>query len=235
MKKKEKGEEKEKEEKIEKENEDEKENEKEKEEEVEEEEQGPVPTEEGKEGEQEEGARKEGEQGEEEALGEEVPHDLCHDSSDEEVVIALRRKGKAVQRKSKRLASKQKAALVDDITSETIPEPTSNEPLSPKPTTPPPHHNPSPPQSPIHFTPPPFPSSPGTGCAISDPVPEDSSHSVLSKLNDLQSQFSAFQDEVRVSLASIVDQFTMMEDRLGAKLDTVEVQTEYINEEETAP
>ena len=164
-----------------------------------------------------------------------MDHNLCHDSSDEETVIALRKKAKAVQRKSRRFASKRKAAVVDDTTIKTMPEPTSNEPLSPKPTTPLPHQTPSPPPSPIHFTPPPFPSSPGTGCAIPDPVPEASSHSVLSKLNDLQSQFSAFQDEVRVSLASIVDQLTMMEDRLGAKLDTVEVQTEYINEEETAP
>ena len=33
----------------------------------------------------------------------------------------------------------------------------------------------------------------------------------------------------------LADQLIQMENRLGAKLDTVEVQTEYIDEEETAP
>ena len=194
----------------------------EKEKEKEEEKQGHVPNETENKGEQEEETKIEGEQGE--ALG---------DSSDEEIVIAKLRKGKVTQRKSRRLASKGKAVKVDDVTSETIPEPTSYEPPSLKPTTSPPTQTLSPPPSPIHFTPPPFPSSPGVGCA--DPTPTASSDSILSKLLDLQSQFIAFQDETRVSLASIVDQLNQMEQRLGAKLDTVEVQTEYIDEEETDP
>ena len=41
--------------------------------------------------------------------------------------------------------------------------------------------------------------------------------------------------EIRVSLASITDQLTQMEARFGAKLNTVEVQTEYVDEEETSP
>ena len=147
----------------------------------------------------------------------------------------MRKKAKSSKRKSRRLASKHKATMVDETTSDTIPESTSNKPPSPKPTTPPPHQIPLPPQSPIHFTPPPFQSSPGTGCANPDSVPAASSNLILSKLHDLQSQFTAFQDELRVSLASIVDQLTLMENRLGAKLDTVEVQTEFIDEEETAP
>ena len=124
--------------------------------------------------------------------------------------------------------------MVDDTTFETMPESTSDKPSSPKPTTSPPHHNPSPPQSPIHFTPPPSQSSPGNGCANPDSVPAASSNFILSKLLDLQSQFTDFQDEIGVSLASIFDQLTLMENRLGVKLDTVEVQTEYIDEEETA-
>ena len=164
-----------------------------------------------------------------------VHHNLFSDSSDEEIVIAMRKKAKSIQRKSRRLASKRKATMVDETTSDTIPESTSNKPPSPKPTTPPPHQNPSPPQSPIHFTPPPSQSSPGNGCANPDSVPAASSNLILSKLLDLQSHFTAFQDEVRVSLASIVDQLNQMESRLGAKLDTVEVQTEFIDEEETAP
>ena len=125
----------------------------------------------------------------------------------------------------------------DDISSHNVLEPTTNEPPSPKTATSPPHQIPSPPPSPIQFTPPPFQShtSPGLGCTNSDFVPAASLDSVLSKLNDLQSHFLAFQDETRVSLASIADQLTQMENRLGAKLDTVEVQTEFIDEEETAP
>ena len=71
--------------------------------------------------------------------------------------------------------------------------------------------------------------------AVVDSAPAASSNLILSKLLDLQSQFTAFQDEVRVSLASIVDQLTLMENRLGAMLNTVEVQTEYIDKEETIP
>ena len=164
-------------------------------------------------------------------------HNLCSDSSDEEIVIALRKKADLIRRKSRRLASKRKAAMVDDITSNTIPEPTTNAPPSPKPATPPPHQVPSPPQSHIQFTPPPFQShtSQGTGCANFDSVPAASSDPILSKLQDLQSQFIAFQDETRVSLASIADQLIQMENCLGAKLDTVEVQTEFIDEDEAAP
>ena len=127
--------------------------------------------------------------------------------------------------------------MVDDITSDTIPEPTTNAPTSPKPATPPPHQVPSPPQSPIQFKPLPFQShiSLGTGCANFDSVPAASSNSILSKLQDLQSQFIAFQDETRVSLTSIADQLIEMENRLGAKLDTVKVQTEFKDEDETAP
>ena len=152
-------------------------------------------------------------------------------------MIALRKKAKFIKRKSRRLASKRKATMVDDATFDTMPEPISSEPPSPKPTTSSPHHNPSPPPSPIQSTPPPFQShtSPDVGCTNYDSVPAASLDSVLSKLNDLQSHFLAFQDETRVSLASIVDQLNQMESRLGAKLDTVEVQTEFIDEEETTP
>ena len=59
--------------------------------------------------------------------------------------------------------------------------------------------------------------------------------SILLKLDDLQARFFAFQDEVRVSLASLTDQLTQMEARLGAKLDIVELEMEYINEEAPAP
>ncbi|XP_057545882.1 uncharacterized protein LOC130824881 [Amaranthus tricolor] len=53
--------------------------------------------------------------------------------------------------------------------------------------------------------------------ALDDNVPHNlctSSHLILSKLIDLQCQFIAFQDETRVSLASIVDQLNQMEQRL---------------------
>ena len=164
-------------------------------------------------------------------------HILGSDSSDEEIVIAMRKKPDLIQRKSRRLASKCKVVMDDDITSHHIPEPTTYVPTSPKPATPPSPQIPSPKPSPIQSTPTSFPThtSPGIGCANSNSVPAASLDSILSKLNDLQSQFFAFQDETRVSLASITDQLIQMENRLGAKLDTVEVQTEFIDEDETAP
>ena len=144
----------------------------------------------------------------EEALEDEDHHILGSDSNDEEIVIAMRKKADLIQRKSRRLASKRKAVMVDDITSHAIPKPSTNAPLSPKPATSPSHQIPSPPPSPIQFTPPPFPThtSPGIGCANFDYVPEASLDSMLSTLQDLQYHFLAFQDETRVSLASMTDQ-----------------------------
>ena len=143
-------------------------------------------------------------------------------------------------RKSQRLTSKGKRPVVnldDDSTSHTTLEPTSDAPLSPKSAITPSHQIPSPPPSPIPFTPPLVTThtSPGQGFANTCFVPTAPLDSVLLKRNYLQSQFFAFQDEIRVSLASITDQLTQMEARLVAKLDTVEVQTEYVDEEETAP
>ncbi|XP_057523772.1 uncharacterized protein LOC130803605 [Amaranthus tricolor] len=120
----------------------------------------------------------------EEALEDEDHHILGSDSNDEEIVIAMRKKADLIQRKSRRLASKRKAVMVDDITSHAIPKPSTNAPLSPKPATSPSHQIPSPPPSPIQFTPPPFQSqnSPGTGCANFGSVPAASLDSILSKL-----------------------------------------------------
>ena len=174
----------------------------------EEKEQELVPTETADTWEQGEAASK----GESEDKGEALENDDYNiqgsDSSDEQVVIAIRRKLNLIQRKSRRLASKRKVAMDEDISSHNVPEPTINAPPSPKTATSPPHQIPSPPPSPIQFTPPPFQShtSPGVGCANFDSVPAASLDSILSKLNDLQSQFLAFQDETRVSLTSIVDQ-----------------------------
>ena len=117
--------------------------------------------------------------------------------------------------------------LDDDSTSYKTAEPTN--PSSPKPTTPSSHQFPSPPPSPIPSSPPPVTTqtSPNHGFDHTT-IPTASLFSILLKLNDLQSRFFAFQDEIRVYLASLTDQITQMEARLGAKLDTVEVQTEYI-------
>ena len=130
-------------------------------------------------------------------------------------------------RKSRRLASKRHASLDDNATSKPSNEPI-NVPASPKPVSPRP--------SPIPTTPPPFtsPVSPPhttTGFDTNPSVPPANLDLLLSKFVDLQSQLYAFQDEVRVSLASITDQLSQMETRLGAKLDTIEVQTEFIDEE----
>ena len=162
-----------------------------------------------------------------------------NDNNDEEVQLPVQKKP-VTPRKSRRLASKGKRPVVtldDDSSSHNTLEPTIDAPPSPKPATPPSHQIPSPPPSPIPFTPPPVTTytSPGLGFTNSSFVPTAPLDSVLLKLNDLQSQFYAFQDEIRVSLASITDQLTHMEARLGAKLDTVEVQIEYVDEEETAP
>ena len=126
--------------------------------------------------------------------------------------------------------------LDDDSTSHNTFEPTNDAPFSPKPATPPSHQIPSPPPSPIPFTPPPVTihPSPSQGFANTFSVHTAPLDSILLKLNDLQSQFFVFQNEIHVSLASITDQLTQMETCLGAKLDTVEVQTEYVDEEETA-
>ena len=150
--------------------------------------------------------------------------------------MPMKKKSIMTPRKSSRLAFKGKRQVVslDDDSS------------SPKPATPPTHHIPSPLPSPIPSTPPPTTTtpasplprtSPGLGCAgfsnpssvlavILDPI--------LNKLQNLQSQFYSFQDEVRVTFASITNQLTQMEAHLGAKLDTVEVQTEFVDEEEPA-
>ena len=120
--------------------------------------------------------------------------------------------------------------LDDDSTFYKTAEPTN--PSSPKPTTPSSHQFSSPPPSPIPSSPPPVTTNHGFDHTT---VPTAPLFSIVLKLNDLQSRFFAFQDEIRVSLASLADQMTQMEARLGAKLDTVEVQTKYIDEEETAP
>ena len=120
----------------------------------------------------------------------------------------------------------------DDSTSYKTAEPSN--PSSPKPTTPSSHHFPSPPQSPIPSSPPPVQTSPNQGFDHTT-VPTTPLFSILLKLNDLQSRFFTFQDEIHVSLASLADQMTHMEARLGAKLDTVEVEIEYVDEEAPAP
>ena len=134
----------------------------------------------------------------------------------------------------------------DNSSTYTTFEPQQTAPPSPKPATSLIHHIPSPPPSPIPATPPPITThvspaphtSPGLGFADftnQSSVPTASTDPVLTQVKDLQSQLFAFQDEVRVSLASITDHLTLMEARLGAKLDTVEVQTEFIDEEEHDP
>ena len=147
-------------------------------------------------------------------------------------------------RQSRRLASKGKKPVViidDDSTSYTIAEP--SHPSSPKPATPSFHNFSSPPQSPIQPSSPPqspIPSSPplvhtspnqGLGDTT---VPTAHLSSILLKLNDLQSSFLVFKDEIRVSIASLSAQMDQMEARLGAKLDTVEVETEYVDDEAPA-
>ena len=154
--------------------------------------------------------------------------------------MPVKKKPVVTPRKSRRLASKGKHPVVsldDNSSSHTALEPQTTAPLSPKPATSPTHHIPSPPPSPILATPPPY-ISPDLGFAEftnKSFIPTALTDLVLSQLKDLQSQLFAFQDEVRVSLASITDHLTLMEARLGAKLDTVEVQTEFIDEEEHDP
>ena len=133
-------------------------------------------------------------------------------------------------RKSSRLASKGKRLVIsldDDSSSHTTLEPQPISPLSPKSATSPTHHIQSPPSSPILATPPPTtitPTSPSLGYpGLANPssVPTALLEPVLTKLQDLQSQFYSFQDEVRVTFGSVTDQLTQMEARLGAKLDAM--------------
>ena len=150
-----------------------------------------------------------------------------NDASDEEVSVPDQKQPSATLRKSRRLASKGKRPILildDDSTSHNT---TNDKPPSPKLTTPQRHQFPSPP--PVNTQ-----TSPNHDFNHTT-VTTTPLFSILLKLNDLQSRFFAFQDEIRVSLASLTNQMTQMEARLGAKLDTVEVQTEYIVEEETAP
>ena len=92
---------------------------------------------------------------------------------------------------------------------------------------------PSPPPLPIPTSPPPVHTSQHQGVDQTT-VPTAPLLFILLKLDELQACFVTFQDEVRVSLASLTDQMTQMEARLGAKLDTVEVETEYIDDEAPA-
>ena len=172
--------------------------------------------------------------------GEDVEEDNDeNDVSDEEVLLPVQKQPITTPRKSRRLASKGKRPIVvldDDSTSHNTVEPTYDKPPSPKPTTPPAHQIPSPLPSPIPSSPPLVTThtSPNHGFDHTS-VPTTPLFSILLKLNDLQSQFFAFQDKICVSLASITDQITQMEARLGAEFDIVEVQIEYVEEEETAP
>ena len=173
----------------------------------------------------EEGSK--GEAEESEAVEKDNEDNADNDDSDEEVLLPVQKHPIATPRKSRTLASKGKSLVVDlddDSTSHNTIEPTNDILPSPKQATPPSHQIPSPPPSPIPSSPPPVTThtSPNHGFANTS-VPTTPLYSILLKLNDLQSQFYAFQDEIRVFLASITDQLTQMEARLGAKLDTVEV------------
>ena len=152
----------------------------------------------------------------------------------EEVSVANKQQSGSTPRKSRRLAFKGKRPVVildDDSTSYTTVEP--SHPSSPKPTTPSSHHFPSPPQSPIPPSPPPVHTSPNQGLGDTT-VPTAPLFSILLKLNELQSRFLVFKDEICVSLASLSAQMDQMEARLGANLNTVEVETEYVDDEALA-
>ena len=145
-------------------------------------------------------------------------------------------------RKSRRLASKGKKPVVvidDDSTSYTTAQP--SQPSSPRPATPS-YHKPSPPQSPIRPSSPPkspipspspVPPSPHQGLG-DNTVPTAPLSSILLKVTEFQSSFLVFKDEICVSIASLSAQMDQIEARLGAKLDTVEVETEYIDDEAPA-
>ena len=159
-------------------------------------------------------------EGEEVELEDELPS-----SEDEDLNVPLKKIKKPsvlTPRKSRRLASKSSSCIHADITSQTPP--------SPKPDSPTPFHIPSPSPPPIPTSPPPT----GFDDPTTIPSPPTTLAHVLSKVLDLQSQLCAFQSEVRVSLTTLAEQLTLMESRLGAKLDTVEVQTEYVDEETAA-
>ena len=166
-----------------------------------------------------------------------VEKDKEENVNNEEVSVPDKKQPSSTPRKSRRLASKGKRPVVildDDSTS--YKTAAASNPSSPKPTTPSSHHYPSPSSSPIPSSPPPIltHTSPNQGFDHTN-VPTTPLFSILLKLNDLQSRFFAFQDDIRVSLASLVEQMTQMEARLGAKLDTFEVETEYVDEEAPVP
>jgi hypothetical protein len=149
-------------------------------------------------------------------------------SSDEEVSKPIKEDSTIAPRKSRRLASKAKVGK-DEATSSHPTKQTDDAPPSPKPASPIPVDIPSSPPSPIPTSPTP------TGFARDDsPFPPTPIDLILGKFDVLQSQLCAFQSEVRASLSTIAEQLTDMETRLGAKLDTVEVQTEFVDEETAA-
>lgn len=156
--------------------------------------------------------------------------DSSDSSSDEEVAKPIKEESKITPRKSRRLASKLSVGKDEGTTTHPTKKPI-NVPSSPQPAS----NIPSPPPSPIATSPPPFTSQPSpthTGFDMNpSTVPPASFDLLLTKFDNLQSLFYAFQDETRVSVASITDQLSQMESRLGAKLDTVEVQTEFVDEE----
>ena len=81
-----------------------------------------------------------------------------NDDSDEEVQLPVQKQPIATPKKSQRLASKRQSLVVDlddDSTSHNTFEPTNDTPPSLKPATPLSYQIPSPPPSPIPFTPPP--------------------------------------------------------------------------------
>ena len=159
----------------------------------------------------------------------------------------LKKKPILTPRKSSGLAFKGKRLVLgldDDFSSHTTHEPQPNAPPSPKLATPPTHHKPSPPPLPIPSTPTPTTTTPASPLPRTSPrlgfvgfsnpslVPVAILDPVFNKLQDLRSQFYFFEDEVRITFASITNQLTQMEARLGAKLDIVEVHTEFVDEEE---
>ena len=161
--------------------------------------------------------------------------------------MSVKKKPIVTPRKSSRLASTGKCLVVslDDASStHTSLEPKPTTSPSPKPATPPTHHIPSPPVSLIPSTPPQTATTPPSPLSRTSPSlgfadfsnassgPAALLDPVLNKLQDLQSQFYSFQDEVRVTFASITDLLIQMEARLGPRLDTLEVQTEFVDEQE---
>ncbi|XP_057537985.1 vegetative cell wall protein gp1-like [Amaranthus tricolor] len=150
--------------------------------------------------------------------------------------MPMKKKPVVTPRKSSRLASKGKRPVVgldDDSSSHTTLEPQITTPPSLKPATPPTQHIPSPLPSPIPSTPPPTTATPASPHPHTSPGLGFAAFSNPSSVPTSCSYFRPCPQQAPRSLVPLTQMKARLgATRLGAELDIVEVQTEYVDEED---